>query len=105
MVGVSRENVNRALGTLRASGAVRRERGRYVLVAEDRLRRQVVDGVGPVGQRRDRRSDGDSSGYGGSPPGCDAATQRDVGGAVILSREEGPRRIRWPAHPGDCEGF
>jgi CRP-like cAMP-binding protein len=60
MVGVSRENVNRALAVLMASGAVRQERGRYVLVAEAQLRQRVVDGVGPVAGRRDRRREGDA---------------------------------------------
>jgi CRP/FNR family cyclic AMP-dependent transcriptional regulator len=55
MVGVSRENVNRALAGLIADGAIRREKGRYVLVDEDRLRQQVVHGVGPVAQRHDQR--------------------------------------------------
>jgi CRP/FNR family cyclic AMP-dependent transcriptional regulator len=68
MIGVSRENVNRALATLTASGAVRRENGRYILVAEDRLRRQVADGVGRAAQRRDHRVDRDPSRYGGRPP-------------------------------------
>ena len=61
MVGVSRENVNRALAVLMASGAVRQERGRYVLVEEKKLRQRVVDGVGPVAGRRDRRRDGDAA--------------------------------------------
>jgi CRP-like cAMP-binding protein len=55
MIGVSRENVNRALATLMSSGAIRQHKGRYVLVDEERLRREVVRGVGPVAQRRDRR--------------------------------------------------
>ncbi len=38
MVGVSRENVNRALATLVASGSIRREDGSYVLVDEGALR-------------------------------------------------------------------
>jgi CRP/FNR family cyclic AMP-dependent transcriptional regulator len=67
MIGVSRENVNRALATLSASGAVRREQGRYVLVEEERLRQQVGEGVGPVAGRRDRRSDGDPGRRGGKP--------------------------------------
>jgi CRP-like cAMP-binding protein len=56
MIGVSRENVNRALAVLALDGSIRREGGRYVLVDEDRLRRQVAQG-GPVGLRRDRRSE------------------------------------------------
>jgi DNA-binding GntR family transcriptional regulator len=60
MVGVSRENVNRALAVLMASGAVRQERGRYVLVEEAQLRQRVVDGVGPVAGRRDHRREGDA---------------------------------------------
>ena len=62
MVGVSRENVNRALAVLMASGAIRQERGRYLLVDEKQLRQRVVDGVGPVAGRRDRRRDGDAGG-------------------------------------------
>jgi hypothetical protein len=61
MVGVSRENVNRALAVLMASGTIRRERGRYVLVEERQLRQRVVDGVGPMAERRDRRRDGDAA--------------------------------------------
>jgi CRP-like cAMP-binding protein len=57
MVGVSRENVNRALAVLISSGAIRQEGGRYVLLEESRLRQRVVDGVGPVAERRDRRRD------------------------------------------------
>jgi CRP/FNR family cyclic AMP-dependent transcriptional regulator len=55
MIGVSRENVNRALAALTASGAIRREKGRYILVEEDRLRQQVSNGVGSVAERRDQR--------------------------------------------------
>ena len=44
MVGVSRENVNRALAVLIAGGLIRQEKGRYVLIDEERLRRQVVHG-------------------------------------------------------------
>jgi len=61
MVGVSRENVNRALAVLMASGAIRQERGRYVLVEERQLRQRVVDGIGPVAERRDRRRDADAA--------------------------------------------
>jgi len=63
MVGVSRENVNRALAVLIARGDIRREKGRYVLIEEDRLRQQVVHGVGPVAQRRDHRLDLNPSSY------------------------------------------
>jgi CRP-like cAMP-binding protein len=56
MIGVSRENVNRALATLMTSGAIRQEKGRYILVDEEGLRRQVARSIGPVAQRRDRRS-------------------------------------------------
>jgi CRP/FNR family cyclic AMP-dependent transcriptional regulator len=64
MVGVSRENVNRALAVLMASGAVRREAGRYLLVDEDQLRQRVVEGVGPMAERRDRRRDVDRARHG-----------------------------------------
>ena len=56
MIGVSRENVNRALATLMASGLVRQEAGRYILVDEERLRRQVGRDW-PLAARRDRRID------------------------------------------------
>jgi CRP/FNR family cyclic AMP-dependent transcriptional regulator len=56
MVGVSRENVNRALAALVSDGAIRQEGGRYVLVNEERLR-QIVAGDWPRGARRDRRID------------------------------------------------
>jgi CRP/FNR family transcriptional regulator, cyclic AMP receptor protein len=54
MVGVSRENVNRALATLMTDGVIRQEGGRYVLVDEARLRRRVARDW-PVAARRDRR--------------------------------------------------
>jgi CRP/FNR family cyclic AMP-dependent transcriptional regulator len=56
MVGVSRENVNRALATLVSDGFVRHEKGRYVIVDEAGLR----DRIGrdwPLAGRRDRRLD------------------------------------------------
>src|SRR6516165_3043580 len=56
MIGVSRENVNRALAALALDGAVRLEDGRYVLVDEERLRREVAQGW-PLAARRDRRVD------------------------------------------------
>ena len=56
MVGVSRENVNRALSALAAEGSIRRESGRYVLVDEERLRREVARDW-PLAARRDRRLD------------------------------------------------
>jgi CRP-like cAMP-binding protein len=56
MVGVSRENVNRALASLMTDGSIRQERGRYVLVDEERLRREVSRDWPLVG-RRDRRID------------------------------------------------
>ena len=58
MVGVSRENVNRALAALTATGSIRQERGRYVLVDEERLRRDLSRDWPLVG-RRDRRTDSD----------------------------------------------
>jgi CRP-like cAMP-binding protein len=59
MIGVSRENVNRALAALALDGSVRLEDGRYVLVDEERLRREVGQGW-PLAARRDRRVDIDS---------------------------------------------
>jgi CRP/FNR family cyclic AMP-dependent transcriptional regulator len=56
MIGVSRENVNRALAVLMAGGAIRQENGRYVLVDEARLRREVSRDW-PLAARRDRRTD------------------------------------------------
>jgi CRP-like cAMP-binding protein len=56
MIGVSRENVNRALAALALDGSVRLEDGRYVLVDEERLRRELAQGW-PLAARRDRRVD------------------------------------------------
>jgi CRP/FNR family cyclic AMP-dependent transcriptional regulator len=56
MVGVSRENVNRALAVLTADGSIRHERGRYVVVDEERLRRELSRDW-PLAGRRDRRID------------------------------------------------
>jgi CRP-like cAMP-binding protein len=56
MVGVSRENVNRALAALMTDGSIRQERGRYVLVDEERLRSRLSRDWPLVG-RRDRRID------------------------------------------------
>jgi CRP/FNR family transcriptional regulator, cyclic AMP receptor protein len=56
MIGVSRENVNRALAALALDGSIRIEGGRYVLVDEERLRREVAQGW-PLGLRRDRGTD------------------------------------------------
>ena len=56
MIGVSRENVNRALSALAINGAIRQEGGRYFLVDEDRLRRDMSrDWPLPTG--RDRRAE------------------------------------------------
>jgi CRP/FNR family transcriptional regulator, cyclic AMP receptor protein len=53
MIGVSRENVNRALAALAIDGAIRQEEGRYVLIDEDRLRGEMSrDWLLPA--RRDR---------------------------------------------------
>jgi CRP/FNR family transcriptional regulator, cyclic AMP receptor protein len=57
MIGVSRENVNRALSALALGGSIRQEGGRYVLVDEERLRREVSRDW-PLAGRRDRRQDG-----------------------------------------------
>ena len=54
MVGVSRENVNRALATLAAEGLVRQEKGHYVLLDEPGLRRRLARDW-PLAGRRDRR--------------------------------------------------
>jgi DNA-binding GntR family transcriptional regulator len=54
MVGVTRENVNRALASLAASGSIRIESGSYVLPALDRLRTEISNGQ-PVLERRNRR--------------------------------------------------
>ena len=54
MVGVSRENVNRALAVLISRGTIRREAGRYVLIDEARLRREATKDW-PMSSRRDRR--------------------------------------------------
>jgi CRP/FNR family cyclic AMP-dependent transcriptional regulator len=55
MVGVSRENVNRALSALANDGSIRQEGGRYILVDEARLRREVARDW-PLAGRRDRRA-------------------------------------------------
>jgi CRP-like cAMP-binding protein len=59
MIGVSRENVNRALSALAIDGAIRQEGGRYVLIDEDRLRRDVSRDW-PLPSRRDQRDDPNS---------------------------------------------
>lgn len=56
MIGVTRENVNRALAALAVDGLIRQEDGRYVLVDEERLRREVSRDW-PLAGRRDRRTD------------------------------------------------
>jgi CRP/FNR family cyclic AMP-dependent transcriptional regulator len=57
MIGVSRENVNRALSALALGGSIRQEGGRYVLVDEQRLRRELSRDW-PLPGRRDRRQSG-----------------------------------------------
>jgi CRP/FNR family transcriptional regulator, cyclic AMP receptor protein len=54
MVGVSRENVNRALSALAAEGAIRQDSGRYLVLDEARLRRELARDW-PLAQTRDRR--------------------------------------------------
>jgi CRP-like cAMP-binding protein len=54
MVGVSRANVNRALSALAAQGSIRHEQGRYVLLDEARLRRELARDW-PLAWRRDQR--------------------------------------------------
>ncbi len=56
MIGVSRENVNRALAALAIDGAIRQEDGRYVLIDEDRLRREMSRDW-PLPARRERRTE------------------------------------------------
>jgi CRP-like cAMP-binding protein len=56
MIGVSRENVNRALAMLVTAGLVRQDAGRYVIVDEAALRARI-ERDGPTAQRRDRRLD------------------------------------------------
>ena len=60
MLGVSRENVNRALSALAVEGAIRQDKGRYLLVDEERLRRDVARDW-PLAQRRDHRLDSGSA--------------------------------------------
>jgi CRP/FNR family cyclic AMP-dependent transcriptional regulator len=55
MIGVSRENVNRALSALALDGVLRQVDGRYVVVDEDQLRLEAGQGM-PIVVRRDRRS-------------------------------------------------
>lgn len=57
MVGVSRENVNRALASLVAAGAVRSEGGQYVVVDRARAWREITSGSPEVG-RPNRRTGG-----------------------------------------------
>jgi CRP-like cAMP-binding protein len=54
MVGVSRENVNRALAALAAEGAIRQEDGRYLVLDEARLRRELARDW-PLAGTRDHR--------------------------------------------------
>lgn len=54
MIGVSRENVNRALAGLVGEGLVRHEGGRYLIVDESALRERIGRDWPPV-LRRDRR--------------------------------------------------
>ena len=54
MVGVTRENVNRALGSLAGDGVIRIEAGAYVLPDLERLRAEISNGS-PMLIRRNRR--------------------------------------------------
>jgi hypothetical protein len=58
MVGVSRENVNRALSGLAADGTILIQAGSYVLPELDRLRTEISDGL-PILDARNRRLDPD----------------------------------------------
>jgi CRP/FNR family transcriptional regulator, cyclic AMP receptor protein len=55
MIGVSRENVNRALSALALDGSIRLDGGRYVLADEEGLRARVSRDW-PLVARRDRRA-------------------------------------------------
>jgi DNA-binding transcriptional MocR family regulator len=66
MVGVSRENVNRALATLMAAGVIRQESGRYVLLQEARLREELARDW-PLAARRDQRRPPPARADGGVP--------------------------------------
>lgn len=56
MIGVTRENVNRALASLVAGGFVRYHQHRYLITDEAGLRERVSAGW-PLAERRDRRYD------------------------------------------------
>jgi CRP/FNR family transcriptional regulator, cyclic AMP receptor protein len=56
MIGVSRENVNRALSSLTAAGLIRQEKGHYMLLDEAGLRARIARDW-PIAGRRDRRLD------------------------------------------------
>src|SRR5207302_1512842 len=56
MIGISRENANRALAQLVADGLIRRDKGRYVIVDEAGLRARIGRDW-PLAHRRDRRLD------------------------------------------------
>ena len=67
MIGVTRENVNRALAALALDGVLRQDGGRYILVDEERLRRDIAQGM-PIVARRDRRTIPLRLDKGGTPP-------------------------------------
>jgi len=54
MIGVTRENVNRALSAFSIDGVIRQEGGRYVFLDEDRVRREISRDW-PLPTIRDRR--------------------------------------------------
>jgi CRP-like cAMP-binding protein len=83
MLGVSRENVNRALSALAAEGSIRREAGRYVLVEEARLRRELARDW-PLARRRDQRF---------APPSADDGVPEEHSPAVS------PRHSARPVPP------
>jgi len=56
MIGVSRENVNRAWAALTGAGLIRQEKGQYVLLNEAALRDHLARDW-PIAGRRDRRLD------------------------------------------------
>ena len=81
MVGVSRENVNRALSALASEGSIRREGGRYVLVDEIRLRRELARDW-PLAWRRDQRLPPPSAGNGVPEEHTPAVSARHSAGRV-----------------------
>jgi CRP/FNR family transcriptional regulator, cyclic AMP receptor protein len=89
MVGVNRENVNRALSALAAEGSIRREGGRYVLVDEARLRRELARDW-PLARRRDQRLAPPSAGDGVPEEHTPAVPPRHSARPMPPPRSSGP---------------